>query len=279
VIDKKREIIFFVLSCVLHACLAYWILHAQMRVKVFAPQKEITEVTIVTNGRLRLPEMKPTTKTASPSPSTAIPPAPPAPEVPVSEYDKTSASSGGIGYFKTEPLNLSAQQESDAPFRVNLDLSLRENARENLDFKKILQDLEVEDRVPYTNLARHLFPSPLPGQPIGGTESTVAGSSGMLFSIKSFDITPWARRVIHRVDNHWTIPLALKIGASGIVGVRATYNKKGELLDSVIEQHAEHHSLDQAALEAVKRSAPLPSLPDDFPDENVEAYFVFEYGI
>ena len=40
---------------------------------------------------------------------------------------------------------------------------------------------------------------------------------------------------------------------------------------------SEQDFLDQAVFKALKLSLPLPVLPDDFPQNNLEAVFLFQY--
>ena len=53
--------------------------------------------------------------------------------------------------------------------------------------------------------------------------------------------------------------------------------KSGELLSVEITKSSEIQLLDQTALSALHMSSPFPKLPDDFPNKNLEAYFVFSY--
>ncbi len=250
-----------------------------MDVKVFVPEKKIMEVMIVTPGKLRIPPLQlkknpvsssiisRSTSSRSPRPiSSASRPANPNP---------TDAMPG---FFKTEALNLSLITQKATPFRVDIDLSVKRNPIEDNDFKAILEKLEAEDNTSSYNLSRYILAAGAPGQPNTISLQADSEDGAVFFNIKQFDLKPWAQRVINRINNNWTIPLALKIGATGIVGVRATFNKNGEILKIKVEQNSGLPSLDQSALDAVERSAPIPALPSDFPDESLDAFFVFEYG-
>lgn len=98
------------------------------------------------------------------------------------------------------------------------------------------------------------------------------------FNSKNFDLTPWAGEVVIRIQKNWTIPALEKEISKSQVGISVIIDKTGELSSAEIVLSSKFESLDQAALEALKLSAPLPKLPDDFPAKNLEAYFLFEYG-
>jgi TonB family protein len=103
-----------------------------------------------------------------------------------------------------------------------------------------------------------------------------AGSAS--FNIKNFDLTPWAGEVLNRIQKNWTIPASEKEIVKSQVGISVMIEKNGELSSAEIVLSSKFESLDQAALEALNLSAPLPKLPDDFPAKSLEAYFLFEYG-
>jgi len=278
-IDKKRELFFFLVSGILHAAFIYWILHAHMDVKVFVPKREITEVVIVSSGTLRSPILKPQLSTTPPQVS-RIPQNQDTPVSKSSPLHKTKPATIGAPspQFKTDEPRLQVLSPHNTPFSINLNLSLATEPGAETDYKKILEDLKVEDNPRIYNLSRHLSHSAPPGNPDELQPQVSSGNSKGYFNIKRFDIKPWAQRVINRVNNQWSIPLALKVGATGIVGVKTTFKKNGEITSLSIEQRSGLTSLDQSAQVAVEQSAPFPALPDGFPHETLEVYFVFEYG-
>jgi protein TonB len=98
------------------------------------------------------------------------------------------------------------------------------------------------------------------------------------FDAGNYDITPWAREVITRIQNNWTIPQAKGGADRGEVGIVAAIGKDGSLKEIKILNATNVSLLDEAALRAVEQSAPFPALPPDFPRTILEAYFVFKYG-
>jgi TonB family protein len=272
VINKKRELFFFIVSGILHAAFFYWLLNAHMNVKVFVPQEEIAEVVIVSSGKLRSP---------------ILPKSQPQAKAPQATFHSNSgkSSTGSLTpkrqlpkEFSVEKLNLQVQIPPQDRLSVNLDLSLNSQPDTSNDYNQILEDLQTEEGAPIYNLSRYTFNGSLTGRPEDLSYQTSSGGSKGYFNVKHFDIKPWAQRVISRINMQWSIPLAIKVGATGIVGVKTTIKKNGDITSVSIGQPSGLDPLDQAALTAVKNSAPFPSLPGDFPQETVDAYFVFEYG-
>ena len=278
--NKKRELFFFIASGVLHAAFIYWLLNASINVKVFVPQEEIAEVVIVSSGKLRSPTLS---ETKSPQTENQTNPGPkqqlksPRQETEGSP-NPTTSSPAQHRPFSNEPLNLQVISRREEPFAVNLDLSLNSRLDTGDDYKKILKDLETEGGTPIYNLSRHVATGGLTGGPEDLAHQASSGNSKGFFNIKNFDIKPWAQRVVSRVNHQWSIPLAIKVGATGIVGVQTIFKKNGDIASVAVTQASGLEILDQAALAAVKNSAPFPSLPGDFPNETLEVYFVFEYG-
>lgn len=268
--NKKREVFFFILSGIAHAVFLYWVLHAHMDVKVFMSRQEITEVVIVTSGKLHAPLLSKTDSTENENQRNTNRHS--SPEVTRSVTQPPVQTPAGHSpspfQYQTPSPDLSLQSQAPHPFSVDLDLSLKSDVDADTDYKKILSRLEAEEGTPIHNLTRHLTAG-APGETNGST----------YVKVKNFDIKPWSQRVINRVNNQWIIPLALKVGVSGIVGVTTTITKNGDIAEAAIKQSSGLDTLDRAALAAVENSAPFPALPGDFPYETIEAYFVFEYGI
>lgn len=116
-----------------------------------------------------------------------------------------------------------------------------------------------------------------PGRPGGGDGITAYGGSAF-FDSRGYDITPWARRVVYRVKKHWIIPPAVQIGASGEVGIFIVIDKDGSVSRAEIAHPSGIGVFDQAALTAIQSGLPFPNLPPDFPNANLQAYFVFKYN-
>ncbi|MFC1567154.1 energy transducer TonB, partial [bacterium] len=66
-----------------------------------------------------------------------------------------------------------------------------------------------------------------------------------------------------------------KYGTSKRVVVLFKISKKGELLESKIEESSRDDYYDEAALAAVKKSAPFPPLPQQYDEDTLNIHFGF----
>jgi TonB family protein len=111
-----------------------------------------------------------------------------------------------------------------------------------------------------------------------GGDGITAYGGGAYFKTGGYDITPWARRMVYRVKKNWLLPMAVRAGVKGVVGVFIVVEKNGKLSQNRLRQSARVEAYDRAALNAFQLSAPFPPLPGDFPRKNLEVYFVFHYN-
>ncbi len=109
-----------------------------------------------------------------------------------------------------------------------------------------------------------------------------AGSAGQRakasFKVEDYDLSPWAEQVLNKILVCWVIPYPKEMQITGVVGILAVINKDGEISSARIVNSSLIVLLDEAALKALKDGSPFPSLPQDFQDKSVEAYFEFQYG-
>ena len=93
--------------------------------------------------------------------------------------------------------------------------------------------------------------------------------------VVEYDVIPWAKEVVDRIQKNWIIPPEQKTRAKGQVGISVIIQKNGEVSSVEIVNSSNVEMLDQDALKALNWSSPFPKLPDDFPEERLEVYFVF----
>jgi len=134
---------------------------------------------------------------------------------------------------------------------------------------------DTMSRIVGTGGSRRKFFAEYPGLPDVGTGLS---SGGSLFRVEGCNILPWARRVLRKVKQSWSIPAAAELGTKGQVGVSITVERDGRVSAVAISQSSHDDSLDEAVLTAFRLSNPLPHLPDDFPYHNLHAYLVFNYN-
>jgi len=93
----------------------------------------------------------------------------------------------------------------------------------------------------------------------------------------SFDIGPWAREVVSKIQRNWFIPASEKITDWGRVIISVTVKKDGQISETKIVSPSKLRLLDEAALKALRLSNPLPGLPDGFPEDSLSVSFEFSY--
>lgn len=106
---------------------------------------------------------------------------------------------------------------------------------------------------------------------------SAAQKAGSSFRIEEYDISPWAKQVVNTILTNWAIPYPKEMGVKGVVGVSVIIDESGEILSAQVVNSSLILLLDEAALKALKESSPFPSLPKDFPNKSLEAYFEFHY--
>lgn len=71
-----------------------------------------------------------------------------------------------------------------------------------------------------------------------------------------------------RLESVKRYPSAARVNrVQGVVHVRFRVNRAGAVLFAALQRSSGNAMLDRAALETVRRAAPLPKIPDDRPDE------------
>ncbi len=93
--------------------------------------------------------------------------------------------------------------------------------------------------------------------------------------VKNYDLSPWARAVIELIQKNWAIPSTQMVRSEDTVEIAVVILKNGQISSAAIVSPSDNKTFDQAALEAVEGSAPLPPLPGDFPAASIEISFVF----
>ncbi len=116
--------------------------------------------------------------------------------------------------------------------------------------------------------------SPNDGSPSGDT------GSGVFFDTQGFDLGPWGNKIVAIVKKNWIVPVAAQLGMKGVVSISFEVNKaSGHFINLNIISSSNVPSFDQAAMNALKSSNPLPPLPADFPRPTLPGVFRFYYNI
>jgi len=191
--------------------------------------------------------------------------------------DDLTFSSGLTSTFK---LGLPSKFKSDLPEIYDLDLSSYFEKPEKM-FNKMKKGYTKKE-IDFSKYLSSDFQSlrPLKSSPsFRRFKSGTARPQGRVsFQSKDYDITPWANKVVDRIQKNWLISPPQEISEKGEVGISVIIEKNGELSSINMVNSSMVPLFDQAALRALDLSSPFPELPDDFPDKNLEAYFVFQYN-
>lgn len=110
-----------------------------------------------------------------------------------------------------------------------------------------------------------------------GTSSHALGGNAF-FDSRGYDITPWAKRMVYRVKKNWIFPPVSEYGLKGVVGIYLLIGRDGAIGNIYFRKTSGIRPFDQAAFNAIELSAPLPPLPDDFPNADLPAYLLFYYN-
>jgi TonB family protein len=98
-------------------------------------------------------------------------------------------------------------------------------------------------------------------------------------NIKIEDLTPWAEQVLEKIERNWTIDPTLTRDFKITVSVSVTITKSGDISSVEVIKSSGEQILDLSAVDAVKKSIPLPSLPMMYPSKTIVFTIEFEYDV
>lgn len=164
-----------------------------------------------------------------------------------------------------------------SPLESKLNLSRYSTKKESLIYEiergKVKKDLDLSKYLfsDFSNI-RSIKSKASFGRYVTGSTSHRRSTSS---HVVEYDVIPWAKEVVDRIQKNWIIPPEQKTRAKGQVGISVIIQKNGEVSSVEIVNSSNVEMLDQDALKALNWSSPFPKLPDDFPEERLEVYFVF----
>lgn len=286
----------------LHGTGFYVLLHLKFNYKIFSFKTKATVVPFVPEGMIQLPKIPRRIATAPvPTEPVTVKPGRPTqaseqeagetakperqktggqPQVPSSDVQAGPDARGEPGatgvpysgfrltYPKDSPLNLAKPSENSIESLLRPD---RYKSWAGTDFSKYLGTIKGPTAASGAGTGQ-------PGPRAGGGASGPPRGGRVVPDIVRYDFTPWANEVVIRIQKNWSLGQEAFVGYIGEVGVTVMMSKAGELLDVEIGESSKIDLLDQAAVKAVRLSAPFPPLPPDFPNSSLEMYLVFQYG-
>lgn len=116
------------------------------------------------------------------------------------------------------------------------------------------------------------------GGRVGGDQG-FAESGPISFESQWYDWGPYAAQMVARIRLHWynNMPEIIRMGMRGVVVIRFTIQRNGQITDVTILQSSDIPPYDFAAKKAIELASPLAPLPADFPQatERVTAAFYY----
>ena len=87
---------------------------------------------------------------------------------------------------------------------------------------------------------------------------------------------PYMQYVEHKIKSNWSSPTEK---VSKQIVTKITIAKNGELLDAIIIKSSDNKSVDDSAINAIKKSAPFKPLPKKYKGDSVPIEFTFDYNV
>jgi TonB family protein len=95
------------------------------------------------------------------------------------------------------------------------------------------------------------------------------------------DFNPYLLRILSLVRRNWytVIPEIARLGKQGRVVLEFTILRDGTVPDLTLRAGSGTESLDGAALASIRMSSPFPSLPPEFPGQDIRLRFIYLYNL
>jgi outer membrane biosynthesis protein TonB len=285
--DIWTRFLFFLFSIILHIFFAYYFYTAKFDIKEVEVEKKVIEIRPILKETIVFPGIKrkkpaednqnnltfaPVLTSPGDKPgekkTSQIPQKPRKKKTPVKkDYITTDKKSikGKIPGISKEPVHTSKPLKAPLnpshylkPETIDEILSRYEKEKSNR-VKKSMESMDASD----------FF--------TGGSDIVIDHEGKTYFESKGFDISPWAQKVVARINENWFILPEFKIGDNAVVGIVVTFDKYGKVVTAKITRSSNTHPMDQSALNAILLSSPFPHLPDQFPGDQLNAFFLFNY--
>ena len=265
--------VFFVLSAALNLALFHWLLHTKIPLVEFKKEKIIEVIPVSTEKLVFTGEPAPPPITGpTPTPSGAA--APPLSSQTPSPGKASTGDQYTVSPGKTTPAPVSKLKAPppDSPLPSQPDLSIySENMQRllrNFDRQRIGTSKAGAQEVSGTGSSVEIGSENIPGE---------GGEGQGFFNVKNYNLGPWAKQALSRIQENWSIPSISKQNTGDPVEIIVLIEKDGTISSMQIKKSSTVETLDQAALHALRLSSPLPHLPKDFPLENLTASLKFNY--
>lgn len=252
----------FLLSVLLHLIVIYWIIRVEVPMLIYPGKEKV--ITVVPVSALPPDVMSPGSQGVTAGK-----------KLPGKETGLAARSPSGTGGAATTTADTVVNSEIpvEAPKLVAPPLDVKEIPELSIYSENIRDIVRNFNR----NRARTGSGGTTTG--IGESEtgdgSGPVGQSQAFFNIENYDLSPWAKRVLLSIQKNWLIPIANEENVDQPVEITIVIEKNGKISSIKVKQSSNSNAFDQAAVNALRLSSPLPNLPRDFPNKNLEARFMF----
>ena len=252
----------FLLSVLVHLIVIYWIIQVKVPMLIYPGEEKVIAVVPISFPPRAVTSRIPGKGTASK-------------KLPGKETGLATRSPSGTGIAATTTADEVIESETlvEAPKLVAPPLDVKEIPELSI-YSENIRDI-------VRNFNRRRARTGRGGTAAGvgesgtGDDSGPVGESQAFFNIEDYDLSPWAKRVLLRIQKNWLIPMATEEIVGQPVEITIVIEKNGKISSIKVKRSSNSDTFDQAAMDALRLSSPLPNLPQDFPNKNLEARFMF----
>jgi TonB family protein len=247
----------FLLSVLLHLIVIYWIIRVEVPMLIYPGKEKV--ITVVPISALPPDVMPPISQKGTVGK-----------KLPGKETGLAARSPSGTGGAATV---IESETPVEVPKLIAPPLDVKEIPELSIYSENIREIVRNFNR----NRARSGRGGTTSGVGESGTGdgSGPVGQSQAFFNIENYDLSPWAKRVLLSIQKNWLIPTATEESVDQPVEITVVIEKNGKISSIKVKQSSNSDTFDQAAVNALRLSSPLPNLPQDFPNKNLEARFMF----
>ena len=114
----------------------------------------------------------------------------------------------------------------------------------------------------------------------GGEEGYAAEQGPLSFETQWYDWGDYAQSMVSKIRVNWysNMPQIIRTGMKGVVTIRFTIHRDGNISDIIILKTSDVPPYDLAARKAIALSSPLKPLPKDFPNPTERVTCIFYYN-
>ena len=145
------------------------------------------------------------------------------------------------------------------------------------------EQVDGGDRVDWSSAIREVGKLASLGSDAGalGGETGFAESGPISFETQWYEWGDYADGMVRKIRVNWygNMPALIRTGMKGVVTIRFTIQRSGQVTDVTILKSSGVPPYDYAARKAIELSSPLAALPKDFPNASERVTAMFYYNL